>query len=881
MIRIRAATLVLIAISLVAHGVRAQDSTRVYNSPTAPLLTGDRSVSDLGAAVTVIHVDSLLRQFPVRTLSELLTGRVPGLEVLPGSGEIGTGSRILIRGVTSFTASGGPQIYVDGIRVDDEPATLTVSVGGQTTSRVDDINVADVATIAILPGPAAAALYGTDAANGVLLITTKQGSPGRPRFSTFTSQGLIARPGGFPDNFLAVDSTGPCTAAAVTTGACRLLRANVLENPATSPLRNGYLRQYGLNASGGGATTRYYLDAQWDGFGGVYGLPASEQARLLASGGLHPEAENPNYLRRVSLRARGDLLAAPGLDVTLAGGYFSDDLRLPLNDTSNAGVLVSGMLGSADTSVTHGWSFFLPGDIFQVVSTQHVERGTASLAGRWRPVDFVMVRAVLGFDLTRQRDDQLQPPGEGPNGSSIFSTATKGLDHSNRYTATVTTAFEFHPFGRWRGRTTVGVEYFKRVGYLFDSTGTTVGGESGYSKSWFRDTTETTGALLEQELIWNDGLLLTGALRRDAVRRFGMSEPVALYPHLGLAWHAPTGQGSLLSSLKLRAAYGVAGREAPLIGFGFVPKPERTRELEGGVDAELLRGRLSFGGTVYSKHTSHVVSFFELAPSAGGGILTNDSGEVTNKGIELALSASALRLPSAQWDVRLSVWGNRSRVVAFRGPPFSLGGFDGVFQFVQAGLPLGSYIGLPILGYADANHDGILSPSEVQLGTVPTFLGTPFPTEGATLSSTLRLRERILISALLDYRAGNSEVNYTEQLRCLAGNCRARNDPSTPLSDQLAWAAQQAGSGAGWVEPANFLKLREITVTFLAPPAWARHVGAEEMTLTLAGRNLTTWTSYTGLDPEINVSGSQGVSAADFFTQPLARIWTARLDLSF
>jgi hypothetical protein len=300
-----------------------------------------------------------------------------------------------------------------------------------------------------------------------------------------------------------------------------------------------------------------------------------------------------------------------------------------------------------------------------------------------------------------------------------------------------------------------------------------------------------------------------------------------------------------------------------------------------GADAQSLRGRVTFGATVYSKHTSHVVSFVQLPPSFGGGIVPYDSGEVTNTGIELALSAGLLRTPSAQWDVHLSAWGNRNRVTAFRGPPFSLGGFDGVFEYIQAGLPLGSYIGLPILGYADANHDGILSPNEVRLGTVPVFLGTPFPTEGATLSSTLRLREWILISTLLDYRGGNSEVNYTEELRCLVGNCRARNDPSTPLSDQVAWAAQQAGSAAGWVESANFLKLREVAVTFLAPSAWARHVGANQMTFTLAGRNLVTWTSYGGLDPEINVSGSRGLSSADFFTQPLARIWTARLDLSF
>jgi hypothetical protein len=323
----------------------------------------------------------------------------------------------------------------------------------------------------------------------------------------------------------------------------------------------------------------------------------------------------------------------------------------------------------------------------------------------------------------------------------------------------------------------------------------------------------------------------------------------------------------------------VAGREAAQ--FGFALKPERTRELEAGADADMLHGRVTVGATVYSKHTSHIVSFFDVAPAFGGGIVANDSGEVTNKGIELALSASVLRIPNAQWDVRLSAWGNRNRVVALGGPPFSLTGGVGVSQVVQVGLPLGSYTGFPILGYADANHDGILSPSEVRLGTVPTFLGTPFPTEGATLSTTLTLRERVRISSLFDYRAGSSEVNYTEMFRCLTGNCRARNDPSTPLVDQVAWAAEQAGSAAGWVESATFLKLREVAVTLLAPAAWARHLSAQDMSLTLAGRNLATWTGYTGLDPEINVSGSRGLSAADFFTQPLARVWTARLDVTF
>src|SRR2546430_1276881 len=129
------------------------------------LLTGPRAVSELGATVTVIDVDSLRRAGAAGTLADLLTARVPGVAVFHGSGTIGTAARILMRGATSFRSGDAPQIYVDGIRIDDDPATLTIAVGGQNTSRVDDLNVEDIATIAVLPGPAATALYGSDAAN--------------------------------------------------------------------------------------------------------------------------------------------------------------------------------------------------------------------------------------------------------------------------------------------------------------------------------------------------------------------------------------------------------------------------------------------------------------------------------------------------------------------------------------------------------------------------------------------------------------------------------------------------------------------------------------------------------------------------------------------
>ena len=872
---IRSTSLAIIA-SLFAVSLRAQqDTTPARAAPTAPLLTGDRLVTELGAGVTVLDVDSLLRESPVHTLTELLTGRVPGLEVLASSGTFGTGSRILMRGAASFLATSAPQIYVDGIRADDEAATLLVPVGGQTTSRVDDIDVEPIATIAILPGPAATALYGTDAANGVLLITTKQGVSGRSRLRAFSSQGGAAQPLDFPGNFRAVDSAGArCLAADVANGRCRLLSGNVLAAPASSPFRHGYLRQYGVSASGGSTSKRYSVAAQWDGFGGVYGLPGGEQARLATTGGLRADVLNPNYQQRTDLRGSGQLLSGDRADLTVNAGYFASNLRLPSND-NGPGILSSGLLGGDSTR--GGWGTFLPGELFQVTTSQHVERVNGNLAAGWRPLAQLSVRAVAGLDHTDQHDGQVQRPGEGPNASLGFSSVAEGRRRDSRFTGTLTATGMYEVSPGLSMRTTAGVHYFRNTVDLFDSAASVFGGLISIRQQQLRAVTSTFGLLLQQQLAWHDRLFLTAGLRRDATTRFHVDDPAAVYPSLGLSWRGPVPSGGFpLSGWRLRAAYGTAGREAVIVG----QRPERSSELEAGADAELLNGRVLFSGTIYRKRTSNVISVFAFPGSPGPDVL--DESSVTNKGIELSLTASLVELPDLAWSVGLSAWGNRNRV-AMAGSVSTIifTGGGGVFQTAESGLPLGSYVGNPIIGYADANGDGLVSPTEVQVAAERAFLGTPFPTQGASLSSALTLRHRFRIAGLLEYRGGNSQLNGTEEVRCIRGTCRASSDPSTPLADQVPLAAWQAGTPAGWVESASFLKLRELSVAFTAPATWAGHLGAAGMTFTLAGRNLLTLTSYKGLDPEVNAHGTEGAVFEDLFTQPLPRYWTARLDLTY
>ena len=874
---IRSAALAIIA-SLLTVSLRAQqDTTYAHAAPTAPLLTADRLVVELGAGITVLDVDSLLRESPVHTLTELLTGRVPGLEVLASSGTLGTGSRILMRGASSFLATSAPQIYVDGIRADDEAATLLLSVGGQTTSRVDDIDVERIATIAILPGPAATALYGTDAANGVLLITTKRGAPGRSRLRAFSSQGLAEQPLDFPVNFRGVDSSGArCLAADVASGRCQLFTGNVLAAPASSPFRHGYLRQYGVSASGGSTSKRYSVAAQWDGFGGVYGLPGDEQTRLATTGGLRADVLNPNYQQRTDLRGSGQLVSGDRADLTVNAGYFASNLRLPSND-NGPGILSSGLLGG--DSARGGWGTFLPGELFQVTTSQHVERVNGSLAAGWRPVARLNVRAVVGLDHTDQLDGQVQRPGEGPNANPAFSSVAEGRRRGSRVTGAVTAAATFELSPALSMRTTAGVHYFKNSVDLFDSAASFFGSAFSIREQRLRGDMSTFGLVLQQQLAWRDRLFVTAGLRRDATTRFHVDDPVAVYPSLGVSWRGPIPSGGFpLSAWRLRAAYGAAGREAVVVGH----RPERSSELEAGADAELLKGRVTFSGTIYRKRTPNVIAVFVFPGGPGGGVDVFDAGAVTNKGIELSLAASVIERPDVSWSVGLSAWGNRNRV-AMSGLVSTIiftGGGD-LFQTAETGLPLGSYMGNPIIGYADANGDGLVAPNEVDVAAGRAFLGTPFPTQGASLSSSLTLRRRFRIAGLLEYRGGNSQLNGTEEVRCIRGSCRASSDPSTPLADQVPLAAWQAGTQAGWVESASFLKLREVSVAFTAPATWAGHLGAASMTFTLAGRNLLTLTGYKGLDPEVNAHGTEGAAFEDLFTQPLSRYWTARLDLTF
>jgi hypothetical protein len=198
----------------------------------------------------------------------------------------------------------------------------------------------------------------------------------------------------------------------------------------------------------------------------------------------------------------------------------------------------------------------------------------------------------------------------------------------------------------------------------------------------------------------------------------------------------------------------------------------------------------------------------------------------------------------------------------------------------REGYPLGGYWQRAIT-FKDANGDGIISRSEMTLTDTAVYLGNPLPKVQYAITPTLTLMRFLRVSALFDHKGNYKLFNNTRRFRCSFGNCQEAYDPKAPLADQAASIGISLGTDAGYIENASFTKLRELSFTLIAPESFTRAFGGRNMSLTVAGTNLHTWTKYTGFDPEINSTPGLNFSTSDFLTLPPTRNWVVRLTTNF
>lgn len=711
---------------------------------------GETAKREIGNSVTSLDVSQLAEVAPIQSVTELLNARAPGLTLTSNSGLAGAASNVTIRGAGSLNAGYQPVYYIDGVRFEAQ----AVATGGVTNSTVqfsnplDFIDPSDIDRVEVIKGPAAATLYGADAAGGVIQIITKKGFRGADRVQWDVSVGTSASdlavstpinyyqcnaarirnkgtyPGcNDPSSITFMTKNGPVTGIPESDitrygDSLFVIRDNPLARDPRA-LRTGQGTDLRVSARGGSQLFGYFVSANRNNEEGIF---------------------FNNYQNRTGGRANFDISPAKSLLLGVNFSYARTHSRMPLSDNASNGLLRNSMRGRArayNDPWESGWHGFGPEQTNEFDLQSFEERTIVGLTGSYSPFSWLENRVVVGMDKYDRRDQTFfridstfkwgAKAGTGDITQRIPITHSYTLDYNG--TATMNLMSEL------QSRLSAGVQLNKRQfhrytaeGYGLVSNNVNLVGSAANTEASEGFSEQTgLGIYLQERLGWRNRLFVTGAVRVDDNSAFGSNFDYVAYPKASISYvvsdesffHLP-----YVNEMKLRGAWGRAGNApAPFSAdrtFGsdvattesgavnaLVPsefgnpnlKAETGEEYELGFDASLLQGRVGLELTYYNQHTKDALMSIPDPGSSGfAGTHLANLGEVANSGLELLATVTPVRTSLFSWDAALSVATNHNELVSFGGSrdEIQFGAFTNS-QRHREGYPLGSFWGVDVI----------------------------------------------------------------------------------------------------------------------------------------------------------------------------------------
>ena len=874
---------------------------------------GGQQRRELGNAVGEVKAPDVLAKSQAPDMSSLLNSRVAGVSIVPSTGRLGAGPQIEIRGVSSLSLDNAPLIYIDGVRVSNRtgggPTTFgNGGFGSQNAGvvgRLNDINPDEIESIQIIKGPAAATIYGTEAANGVIQIITKKGTSGKPVFNFQIQQGGVyfRNPEGRIATNFAPDTTGAITA----------FNAIQSQDAKGRPVfTTGKTYDYNASVAGGFSIGNYFVSSNYQDEHGV---------------------EPNNWLTQYSAHANLNLTPDPKYAIGTSLNYVQGNYHTGADVGLSA--MLGAQLGQPNIFAVPGADGFYPNvppNVPQALfdNSDDIHRFTGSATFTHNPISWFNQRLIVGLDYTNEDGRGLElfaPPALAPFtlgnaagriGQTLTSTTLTSADYNGtakfNLTSSISSATSLG--GQWY-RTALHESFLGGIGFPGPGI-TTVSGTAIALPSTQGDTINTTiGGYGQEEIGLNDRLFLTGALRVDNNSSFGSQFKWITYPKVSASWivsEEPFWKLGFVNSLKLRAAYGESGR-APLAfsalrsylpvqgpggtnaftagAFGNANlKPERGKELEAGFESSLW-DRLNIDFTYFNKHTTDEIVAQSVAPSLGfTGTQFQNLGQVNNNGIELQATVQVLKMPNLGWEITGNFATAHNKIISLGGIPSLI---TTAGQANQVGSPIEAYFSRKVVSATMDPSTGAVSnvlcaggPGQgpVDCSTAPfVFIGSSTPTNTGSVGNTVTLFKKLRLYALVDWKRGFVMANTINQLRCDGllgvGLCDVNYHPQkySPL-----YVAEAGITGFlsqtqdQFFQDASFVKLREVSATYSLPD----HLlpGIDHASFTVAARELKLWTKFQGPDPEVNmfptglVTGNQGV------IPPLSR-FVATLNLTF
>jgi TonB-dependent starch-binding outer membrane protein SusC len=897
----------------------------------------------LGNTIATIDVGDL-QTAPVSSMSEILTGREPGMVGLPGGGVAGEGARIRIRGSASLSQSNEPVIYVDGIRVDNAQGFGPgMGAPGGSPSRLDDINPESIERIEILKGAAAATLYGTQASNGVIQIFTKRGQAGTPRYDVSIEQGFSRYPLGRLANHAGfVRAQGPTGADVGVQGiqerwGLSVQPWEVFEVDMVSPhFGTGHTQTYTASVTGGTQAVTYYVSGRLATEDGPY------DGSAFAGPGMRVANDEST---RMQFNANVELFPRDDVRIRVSSNYTEMNHEVPDTNNNIFGVL-SSIINSRPERAREGNLFGSPAfattrENWHRLRDQEVQRFGGAFTTVWQASSNVAVDATVGVDLVNQRGVRFIPFGwnvDAFTGSNVLGQRTVSDRNHREVTLDLKGTWSTSFGDDWTAEFLAGGQGFltrtksqSGDGNEFPGPGLEVAGAGALQSVTEAFLEEANVGLLGQaQLGFRDYAFFTFGGRYDEHSAFGETAGGAFYPKVSasvIPSQLPGWDGDRLSTLRIRAALGTSGLQpgafdqfttfSPLAsaeGPGVAPfnlgnpdlKPETSLEWEVGTEIGILEDRASIDFTYWNRTVSDVLVDRQFAPSGGFRFTQLDNiGEMKSWGLEIGTNLVAVTRPNLSANLFVNASFLREEITDLGGaPPLKVGGsYPRYRQFTEEGFHPGAFFG-PILdesveipvhlgdcqplsraqlsSYLSQPRDpGTLQPFVLDCGTPEMllhYLGKPIPDWQGAFGTNITMFGNFTLNTLFEYRFGNFHIHdldgaFRRSHPLIGRNIREAAqvestllNPGSTVDERVAaaekWVRELAAlspyDGLNEIHEADWLRLREVSLTYRAPIEWAERVGASSLALTAAGRNLGMWTKFPGTDPELDTAAGDG-----------------------
>ena len=903
--------------------IAMKDDAQALNEVTV-VGYGTARKQDLTGSVAVIG-EKEFNKGTFTSPDQLLQGRVSGVQVSNNSGQPGGPATIRIRGNSAVTGTGQPLYVVDGVALDGRTARPGLVASNDVGSGADSnplnfLNPDDIESLTVLKDASATAIYGSRAAYGVVLITTKKGKAGTPSLSVGASTGfstLLRRPAFLDASqyrqalaYYGLPTSGP-------TSADKGGNVDALKEV----LRTGRLQNYNVAMSGGGETGRYRLSLGYLNQDGIVRKTGFEKYSASLS-------TNFQFLESKRL----------GLDVNLNTSQFREGLAPITTDAGFRGSLIGQALQWNPTQPLRnadGSLYIVNGDVVNPLAAQElyedksrVNSILASIAPSYKFTDWLQYRMLLSVNYnsgerrTSINQRLINYPGIDKQGFAAISNSeltTQQMSHTLNFNKALSTDLNLNAV--------VGYEYtkFANLGSGVSAFGNAATGGFGnfgldytnyiqYSAAGNRNVSsfiDPTSALQSYfgRAIFNykDRYVLTGTLRRDESSKFGANQKVGYFPSFAASWDLSQESffpAEKLTQLKLRAGYGLTGNQEfpagsaqdrfildnngtqiPLNGRNEDLKWQADRQFNVGVDIGVFNNRLTFTADYFNKTTTDILYPTvpgQPAPQVQAIYWKNLDGKIINKGVEMALTTSLVRNEKVDVGLNVNATFIRNEVKDLVGPDIITGAINGqglsgaTSQLIKNGYPLNAFF---LREYAGLNDKGA---SIYPNGDKETYAGSPNPRTLLGLSANARYGK---LSLVANMTGAFGQYIYNNTLNAV-GNVgqigAGKNIALSTFENPIKEAVGNAGSASTrYLQKGDYLKMSNLTLSYAIGDVSSFVKGAR---IYATGQNLFVITKYDGFDPEVNTvkRGANQVPSVgiDYLPYPSARTFTFGINFS-